>query len=708
MSTATKTPAARTVHRACHLCEAICGLEFTIEGSHITAIRGDDADTFSRGHICPKAVALKDIHEDENRLRRPVKRVGETWQEISWDEAFELAATRIAAIQTSHGNNAVGFYAGNPSAHNSGTLFNVRVLGRALKTRNMFSASSVDQLPQQLASFLMYGHQFMIPIPDIDHTDYFLILGGNPLASNGSMMTVPDVTKRLAAIRARSGKVVVIDPRRTETAEVASEHHFIRPASDAAFLMALLNTLREENLLNASHPDQLAGLDAAFDAIRDVTPEVAARATGIDAATVRRIAREFAAASGRGGAVCYGRVGTTLQAFGTLNQWLVQLVNIVTGNLDRVGGALPTTPILPLTGPGTSPGHYAEWRSRVRGLPESGGELPVAALSEEILTPGEGQIRALVTTCGNPVISTPDGTRLDEALASLAFMVSIDIYINETTRHADLILPPTSSLNHEHYDSIFNAFAVRNVTRLNPALWPKPDDERFDWEVIGELAKRVAQRMTREVKPAQSTRAIVEAVVARGTAVHGIDMPKLDAAVHGIDLGPLKPSLFSRLETPDKKVQCAPPAVVADVARFRKTLAAPASPSLVLIGRRHVRSNNSWMHGSHRLMKGKPRDQLMMHPHDAAARALADGQRVRVTSPHGSVEIAIQITDTMMPGVVSLPHGFGHARAGTRLGLAHAHAGVSYNDLSGTDAVDAVSGNAALNGTPVEVFATSS
>lgn len=699
------TSSTRTVYRACHLCEAICGLEFQIDGNTITSIRGDDQDPFSRGHICPKAVALKDIHEDENRLRRPVRKVGETWEEVSWEDAIELAATRLTAIQAAHGNNAVGYYVGNPGAHNSGTLLNSPLIPRALKTKNAFSASSVDQLPQQLASFLMFGHQFMIPIPDIDHTGYFLILGGNPIASNGSMMTVPDVARRLAAIKTRGGKVVVIDPRRSETAEIASEHHFIRPASDAALLMAIINTLREENLFRITHPEKLAGLDVALTAIRDVTPEVAARVTAIDAATIRRLAREFAAAPS---AICYGRVGTTLQAFGTLNQWLVQLVNIVTGNLDRVGGTMPTTPILPLTGPGTRPGHYAEWRSRVSGLPESGGELPVAALSEEILTPGDGQIRGLVTMCGNPVISTPDGRKLDDALASLDFMVAIDIYINETTRHADLILPPTSSLNHEHYDSVFNAFAVRNVTRLNPALWEKPAGERYDWEIIGALSTRIGELAQRETRPAQSTAAVIEAVVTRGIAIHGITFDKLKAAAHGIDLGPLKPSLYQRLETTDKTIHCAPPVLIADVARFTATLALDAESKLMLIGRRHVRSNNSWMHGSHRLMKGKPRDQLMMHPQDAAARKLADGQRVRVSSRVGSVDIALQVTDAMMPGVVSLPHGFGHSRVGTRLGLANQHAGASYNDLSDTQSVDAVSGNAALNGTPVEVFATTS
>src|SRR6185436_17104060 len=587
------TDATRTVWRACNLCEAICGLEIEVDGPRIVSIRGDDDDPFSRGHICPKGVALKDVHEDANRLRHPMQRVDGEWREISWDEAFDFAAAKLAAIQLEHGNDAVGFYAGNPTVHNSGTLFSIPRLAHVLKTKNAFSASSVDQLPQQLASLLMYGHQFLIPIPDVDRTDYFLILGGNPIASNGSMMTVPGVARRLADIRKRGGKVVVVDPRRTETADVASEHHFIRPASDAALLMAMINVMKAENLFRLAHADRLDGLDAALAAIADMTPEAAEPITGIDASTIRRIAREFASAPS---AVCYGRVGTTVQSFGPLNQCLVQLVNLVTGNLDREGGALLTQPLVPVTGPGTRAGHHDRWRSRVRGLPESGGELPVAALAEEIATPGEGQIRGMITICGNPVLSTPGGHRLDDAFASLEFMIAIDIYINETTRHADLILPPTSSLNHDHYDLLFNALAVRNVARFNEGIWPRPDDERYDYEIFDALCARLAARLDREHKPAASTAAVIgERAVSQ-----------LRAAPHGIDLGPLAPSLFERLETPDGNIHCAPPQLLADVERFRS---ARPSGSFTLIGRRHLRSNNSWMHNSHRLIKGKRRDQ---------------------------------------------------------------------------------------------------
>jgi anaerobic selenocysteine-containing dehydrogenase len=697
----------RTVYRACNLCEAICGLEIEVEGPRIVSIRGDAHDPFSRGHICPKAVALQDIHEDPNRLRRPIKKVDGQWIEIAWEEAFELAAEQLASVITRHGNDSVGFYIGNPSVHNIGTLLHFAPLARAVKSRNVFSATSVDQLPQQLTSLLMFGHQFLIPIPDIDRTDYFLILGGNPIASNGSMMTSPDVAHRLADIRKRGGKVVVIDPRRTETAAVADEHHFIRPATDAALLMAMIQVMKEENLFRIAHAEQLNGLDAALDAIAGVTPEIAARVTGIEAEAIRRIAREFAAAPA---AVCYGRVGSTLQSFGTLNQWLIQLVNILTGNLDREGGAMPTQPLIAITGPGTRRGSHARWTSRVSGLPETAGELPVAVLAEEIRTPGEGQIRAVVTTCGNPVLSTPNGRQLDDALDSLEFMLAIDIYRNETTRHADLILPPTSSLNHDHYDLIFNAFAIRNVARFNAGIWPRPDDERYDWEIFREVSSRLAAKLGREQTPLPATAHVIGAMVARSGRMSFDDLKK---AEHGIDFGPLAPSLYTRLETPDGKIACASAPIVADVARFRAEVldavdATRTASTFRLIGRRHLRSNNSWMHGSHRLIKGKARDQLMMHPDDLASLGLRDGQPVEVRARTGSVLITVQATDSVMRGVVSLPHGFGHNRAGTQLGLAEQHTGVSYNDLSDAASVDAVSGNAALNGVMVEVVAAAS
>ncbi len=698
----------RTIYRACNLCEAICGLEIKIAGNTITSIRGDDADPFSRGHICPKAVALKDIHEDPDRLRRPMLREGDEWREISWDEAFDRAAEGFAAVINKHGDDAVAMYAGNPNVHNFGHLLNFPPIAKLIRSKNIFSASSVDQLPQQLVSYLMLGHQFLIPIPDIDHTDYFLILGANPIASNGSMMTVPDVAKRLKAIRTRGGKVIVIDPRRTETAEIASEHHFIRPGSDAALLAALINSIYAQPKFQVTQPDRLHGLDDALNAITGITAESVADFTGIDATTIHRIAEEFVSAKS---AVCYGRMGTSTQAFGAVNQWLIYLLNIVTDNMDRVGGALPTTPLFPLTGAGTRAGGYARWASRVRGLPETNGELPVAAMAEEILTDGIGQIRALFTTAGNPVLSTPNGVQLDRALAGLDFMLSVDIYVNETTRHATLILPPTSALNHDHYDSVFNAFAVRNTARYNAAIWSRGVDERYDWEIFAAIGERLAAKLGREYKKPLPVKDTVNAAVSRSPYKRDVTIEALHQHQHGLDLGALAPSLFERLETVDRKIHCAPSVLVADIARLRAMIktanTAPVAEfqasSLQLIGRRHVRSNNSWMHNAHRLVKGKPRHQLMMNPADMSQRGIVDGTRVTVSSRVGEIEIEAMSTPEMMPGVVSLPHGFGHARTGVHLAIARDHAGESANDLTDEMAVDAVSGNAVLNGVAVTV-----
>ncbi|HGW5084608.1 TPA: molybdopterin oxidoreductase family protein [Pseudomonas aeruginosa] len=699
----------KTLHyRACHLCEAICGLAIETESDEggvprIRSIKGDPQDSFSRGHVCPKAVALQDIQDDPDRLRQPLRRVGSEWQPIGWDEAFAMVASRLGEIRERHGNDAVAVYQGNPSVHNYGLMTHSNYFLGLLKTRNRFSATSVDQLPHHLVSQQMYGHGLLIPIPDIDHTDFMLVLGGNPLASNGSIMTVPDVEKRLKALKARGGRLVVVDPRRSETAAIADRHLFIRPGQDAALLLGILNTLFEEHLGRPT-PLPVDGLERVREAVAVFDAESMSVRCGVPAESIRQLARDFAAAER---AVCYGRMGVSTQAFGTLCQWLVQLINLVTGNLDRVGGALCTSPALDLVA-STAGGHFDRWRSRVSGLPEYGGELPVAALAEEILGEGEGQVRALVTVAGNPVLSTPNGRRLEQALDGLEFMLSIDLYINETTRYADLILPPTAPLEHDHYDTTFNVFAVRNVTRFNEAVLPRPEGALHDWEIFVGLARAFAARNGLELKPTLEPQQMIDLGLRAGAygdrSEHRLSLATLREHPHGIDLGPLRPNLAPRLKTVGQRIQAAPPLFVDDLQRFAAQ-PLPASDQLLLIGRRHVRSNNSWMHNYHRLVKGKTRHQLLMHPRDLEGRGLVDGQRVRVRSRVGSVEVEVAASSEMMPGVVSLPHGWGHARPGVQLAIARAQAGASANDLTDERHLDLLSGNAALNGLPVEVEA---
>lgn len=693
-----------THFRACHLCEAICGLAIETDGERILSIKGDPEDSFSRGHICPKAIALQDIQDDPQRLRQPVKRVGERWESIGWEEAFELVASRFADIQREHGNNAVGVYMGNPNVHNYGSMTHGNYFLGQLHTKQRYSATSVDQLPHHLVSLWLYGHMLMIPIPDIDHTDYFLMLGANPLASNGSIMTVPDVGKRIKALKARGGQLVVVDPRRSETAEVASEHLFIQPGTDVALLLGLLNTLFAENLTKASPVlDATEGLDVVAAAVSDFSAEKMAPHCGIPAQQIKQLARDFAAAEH---AVCYGRMGVSVQRYGTLCQWLIQVINVVTGNLDVPGGSLFPEPAFDVVSKGKG-GHFNAWQSRVSGLPEFNGELPSAVLAEEMLTPGDGQIKALFTSAGNPVLSTPNGRQLDQALEGLEFMVSVDLYINETTRHADVILPPTSALEHDHYDITFNNFAVRNVTRYNEPVLAKPADALHDWEIFVGLGQAFARQMEQPARETMPPAQMVDMAMKRGPHGDRLSLAELQRHPHGIDLGPLQPNLLRRIQTASKRIELAQPLMLQDLQRVAAELDTlmPKQGELRLIGRRHVRSNNSWMHNYQRLVKGKPRDQLLMHPQDLSERGLQDGQLVTVRSRVGAVDVKVSSSDEMAPGVVSLPHGWGHNRKGTQIETAERNAGVSANDLTDERFFDPVTGNAAVNGLSVEVVA---
>lgn len=692
----------------CNLCEACCGLLLTIEDGRVTGARGNPDDPLSRGHICPKGVAIGDVHADPDRLKRPVRRTGDTWTEIGWDEALDLVADRVSATIREHGEDALGIYLGNPNVHSLGSMTHGVALVQSFRTRNKFSATSVDQLPHQLVAHFLYGHQLMLPVPDIDRTSYFLVFGANPMASNGSLMTVPDFPARLRDLKARGGRMVVFDPRRTETAKVASEHHFVRPGTDAWALLALLNVLFAEGL--TTPPPYVDGLAEVERLVADFTPELAEETSGVAADTIRTVARDLAAADG---AAAYGRIGVSTQEFGTVCQWAVQLLNLVTGNLDRVGGAMLTTPAIDGVGRGLiGRGHHDRFRSRVRQAPEFGGELPVSVLREEIETPGEGQVRSLLTFAGNPVLSTPDGPRLDRAIEGLDFYAAIDIYINETTRHADVILPPTSLLERDHYDLVFHLLAVRNTARFTPAVFAKGRDQRHDWEIYRDLALRVAKRLDRKVP--LKRRVVNEARMRMSPAFligmllrtgrSGVTISQLRKHPEGVDLGPLQPGqLPRRLATRDKRIDAVPGIVVDDLTRL--TRRAPLAPGeLVLIGRRHQRDCNSWMHNTERLTRGKARHQLLMHPADLDARGLADGALVTVASRVGSVQVEVAATEDVMPGVVSLPHGYGHQKAGVRLGVAAGVAGVSINDLTDPDRLD-VSGNAALSGVPVTVTA---
>jgi len=695
----------------CNLCEAICGLVLEVEDGRVTSVRGNPDDPLSRGHVCPKGTALPDIEQDPDRLRRPVRRVGPAgeprWEEIGWDEAIELAVTGLADTIERHGADSVAVYLGNPNVHSLGAMTHGAQVAKAIGSRNTYSATSVDQLPHQLVAHLMFGHQLLLPIPDLDRTDYFLVFGANPMASNGSLMTVPAFPERLRSLKARGGRMVLFDPRRTETAKAADEHHFIRPGTDAVVLLAMVNLVLSEG--RAVPPAYVDGVDAVREAVAEFTPELAERVSGVPAEVLRRVTTEYAEA---GAAAAYGRIGVSTQQFGTVCVWAVNCLNILTGNLDRPGGVMFTSPAIDIVGRGIiGRGHHDRWRSRVRNLPESNGELPVSTLADEILTPGEGQVRAALTVSGNPVLSTPDGKRLGEALQGLDFMVAVDIYLNETTRHADVVLPTTTALERDHYDLVFHALAVRNTSRFTPAVLPKPPGARHDWEIFRDLAlgllarqdKRhpLKKRLVTEARLRLSPTRIVDLLLRTGGSK--LSVRALRKAPSGVDLGPLRPSLPERLQTKDGRIDLAPELVLRDLARVRDHLQPPAADELLLIGRRHQRDCNSWLHNTRRLTKGKARHQLYMHPDDLDVRGIADGSPVEVASRVGKVTVEVRATDEMMPGVVSLPHGYGHA---TSPGTAAASElpGVSINDLTDPERLD-VSGNAAFSAVPVRVAA---
>jgi anaerobic selenocysteine-containing dehydrogenase len=728
----------RSHYRICPLCEACCGLEVRTEGSRVVGIRGAQADPFSQGYICPKGYALKDLHEDPDRLRTPLVRRGGELVPASWDEAFAEIDRRLPPLMQAHGRDAVAVSVGNPSAHRMGLLLYFNRLAKALGTKNVFSASTLDQMPKQLSSGWMFGHWLSIAVPDIERSDFLLVIGANPVASNGSLWTVPDFRGKAKAMRARGGKLVVIDPRRTETAEVADAHHFIRPGADVHLLAAMVHTLFDEGLVRLGRLQaHVAGVNEVRAAVAPFTPERVAAQVAIDAGTIRQLARDLAAAPS--GCV-YARFGTCTQAFGTACSWLVDVLNVLTGKLDEPGGAMfPKAPAFanntagaPGKGRGITTGRHA---SRVSGAPEVFGELPMTCLTEEITTPGAGQVRALITVASNPVLSAPGGARLAKALDQLDFMVSLDIYVNETTRHADVILPGLSPLEDSHYDVAFPQLSWRNNARYSAPVFEPTPGHPPEWQTLLRLAaiahgqgagadvlalddhlveqdvRKLAGDATPMVMQAVSGRRGPERLLdlalrggpygdAFGTKPEGLSLARLQAAPAGIDLGPLQPRIPEMLRTPSGRIELAPPPLLADLPRALAALDAPAA-GLVVIGRRDVRSNNSWMHNLPTLAKGPFRGTALVHPTDAARLGLVDGSTAAMASPSGSVQVVVELSDALMPGVVSLPHGWGHDLPGARLSVAAERPGANLNLLLDENARDPLSGNAVLSGAAV-------
>ncbi|WP_406509299.1 molybdopterin oxidoreductase family protein [Streptomyces sp. NBC_00212] len=735
----------RTALRICPLCEATCGLSLTIEGSRVTGARGDADDVFSQGFICPKGASFGEIDADPDRLTGPLVRRNGVLEEASWAEAFDLIAARLRPLVEEYGPNAVGVVLGNPNVHTmAGALYPPVLLG-ALRTRNLFTASTLDQMPKHVSSGLLFGDPFAIPVPDLDRTGHLLLLGANPLESNGSLCTAPDFPGKLKAMRRRGGTLTVVDPRRTRTAKLADRHVAIRPGTDALLLASIAQVLFEEKLAAPGEAEaHIEGIGEVADAVREFTPEAVGPVCDVDPDGIRAIARELAAAPT---AAVYGRIGSCTVEHGTLASWLVDVLNVLTGNLDRPGGALFPLSATDRTPRPAGPGKgfaLGRWHSRVGGHPEVKSELPLAALAEEIETPGDGRIRAVIACAANPVLSAPDGDRLDRALAGLDFMVSIDPYLNETSLHADVVLPPPPPSQSAHFDFAFNGFAVRNQVRYTRPAVPLAEGRMDECEIHARLV--LAASGMHGAEPAAVDAMVIDSALAKAVAdphspVHGQDATELAALLtgtngperrldlmlrlgpygdgfgadpdgltldrvlahpHGIDLGPLRPRLPQVLRTRSGRIELLPAPIAADLPRLRAALSErPAS--LVLVGRRHLRSNNSWLHNIPALNGGSNRCTLQIHPEDAARLGLADGTDVRITADGGEIAAPVEITDSVRRGVVSLPHGWGHSRPGSRLAVAAGRPGVNVNQLLDGSRFDPLSGTSVLNGFPVEL-----
>ena len=743
-------PADQVAFRTCPLCEATCGLRVELRDGAVVRIRGDRDDVFSKGFLCPKGSTLKHLHEDPDRLRQPLVRHGvgpdgePQFVPVSWEDAYAVVAERLHDIRSRYGPEAVGAYLGNPNVHNLGAGTHNRPFLKALGARSLFSASTVDQMPRHVASGYLYGSGGAMPVPDLDRTDLLVILGANPLISNGSICTAPGFGDRMTAIRQRGGRVIVVDPSRTATAEAADLHLPIRPGTDAVLLAAVVRHLLEAQPNPQSRVMALVdGLAQLGPAVEPFRPEVAARVCGLSVESVVALADEIAAAPR---AAVYGRLGTTTVAFGTLTTWLIDVIAILTGNLDEPGGAMfprPATERVRVDRPGRDY-RVGRWSSRVNQNPEVQGELPAADLPDEILTPGPGQLRMLVTLAGNPVLSCPDSERMDQALADLEAMISVDIYLNETTRHADVILPPADALAKSHYDLAFSALAVRNVANYSPPVLDSDqpaeddimarltlialgvddadprmvDDQLVDQLLAAEVAAagspvygRDPEELAKLVTGERGSDRVLDVLLRTGpygdgfgADADGLSLAQLLAHPHGIDFGPLAPRLPELVSTASGRIDLFSGPFRQELARLAEKVTETVDPGqLLLIGRRHLRSNNSWMHNLHVLVKGRPRCTLQVNPLDAERLGLPASGRARVRSRVGELVADVEITDVVRPGVVSLPHGWGHDAVGAQMAVAADHAGVNSNVLTDPQALDPLSGTSVLNAIPVSV-----
>ena len=703
--------------RVCNLCEAMCGLEIEHDGSKVLSVKGDAKDPFSKGSICPKGALIHKIHEDPDRLKQPIRKdKNGNWEKISWKEALDYTAQRIIELQEKYGRDAIAMYLGNPTVHNFGTMMFVGELKRMIGTKNNFSPTSMDQLPHHFIGYYMFGHPLNIPIPDVDRTKHLIMIGANPIASNGSIMSGCGPVERIRTIQQTGGKVILIDPRKNETAKYVDEHIYIRPGTDVYLLLAMLHLIQKNDWIDLKHLEgEVNGFSKLENITHDYTPQHVASITGITPEQIEKLTLEYVLEER---AVLYGRMGMSTQEHGGLCHWLITVINILTGHCDKAGGAMFTDPAINIKRRKNFIQAHGRWHSRVRGLPEFEGELPVSVMAEEMLVPGEGQIKGLITFAGNPVLSSPNGKRLDKALPELDFIVCVDIFLNATTRHADIILPPPSHLEIDHYDLIFNQLSVMNNAKFSEALFKPKEGQLYDWQIIKELVARLAPHSAK--KPNRLYKLLTPRKLLNmglmtgpyGKLSHpskwfsGLSLNKLIKSKHGISFGNLRPMIPEVLNTKDKKIQLADEVFLKALADLELSPKFDlASNEFLYIGRRHLRNNNSWMNNVETLMKGKNRCTVMMNEIDGQRLNVVNGETLRVATSTGEIDLPVELTKNIMEKVVSIPHGYGHRKRGVELNVAadKSNAGVSVNDITDENRIDRLTGNAAFSGTKVKI-----
>ena len=704
-------------YRTCHLCEAMCGLEIEVENNQVLSIKGHKEDIYSKGHICPKGVALKELHEDPNRLKKPVQRTENGWREISWTAAFDIVEKELKKIRKKDGNDAIATYTGNPTVHNTGTALTLYDTVNAINTKNRYASHSLDSVPVFLVNQMMFGHAMLAPVPDIENLDYFLIIGANPLASNGSFMSTPDIKGKIKRIKEKGGKVVVIDPRKTETAKKASEHYFIKPEMDVLLLLGIINEIfkrdirRDDPCISYSK-----GLEDLKQLAQDYPIEIISPLTAISENNILQIVEDLIQSKSP---VVYGRLGVNTQRFGTLCQWLITSINVLLGQLDKKGGLLFTLPAIDYVTLMAHESKMFRYKSRLKEYGEIVGEYPTATMAEEMLTPGKGQIKALLSIAGNPARSAPNSTQVEEALQGLDFMVAVDMYINETTQYANIILPPAVGLETMHYSFVLHMVATQNTTKFSPPPLSIDAEQRYDWQIMTELQRRlfdgnpiksIQNYITSKISPKRKLDLALKTGPygiwgGRRFKKDGLSLAKLEKIKEGVLLEELKPQLPKRLFTSDKKVNLAPDLFVKELENVKTLLSQNKHTDypFTLIGRRHLRSNNSWMHNLPILQGGSRKCTAMIHPTDAAKLSLSNDQEVEVYSKLGSISIAVEITEDVIPGTISIPHGWGHAGKNIQLDVAQKDQGVNVNKLMDHERLDPLSYNMAFNGHPVGI-----